>query len=365
MATDDLDLIARADPEGRARIHFGVGVLDAIGSILETLGLERVLVVTTAGRAASDDGRRLVDCLGPRVAAVYVGVRSHVPTGTVDEALAAARGAGADGLVSFGGGSCADTAKAVALAVLGEGMSLPHVTVPTTYSGAELTPFFGTIDEVARRKTGAGSPALAPVAAVYDPVLTLGTPPRVSAETGMNALAHGVESAYATDRTPATEGVALACVERVAAWLPAVVEYPTGLAPRALMLGAAALGGWALGHTAMGAHHGLAQLVGGRTGISHGLANAVLLTHALAFNLPAVGEAATRIGAALGDPADPAGAVDRLRARLGLPGSLSACGIAEEELDVIADMAVGHRTVAGNPRPVTRDDARAILAAAW
>src|SRR5437867_2081515 len=82
------------------------------------------------------------------------------------------------------------------------------VTTPTTYSGAELTPHSGMTDEGTRRKTGAGGPTIAPIAAIYDPELTIDTPPEVSAQTGMNALAHGVECAYSPSRTPEAEAVA-------------------------------------------------------------------------------------------------------------------------------------------------------------
>src|SRR5581483_11018513 len=131
------------------------------------------------------------------------------------------------------------------------------------------------------------------------------------------------------------------------------------------MLAAAALGGRALQNATMGVHHGLAQLVGGRTGIPHGLANGIILSHALAFNTSAIGDAAFRIGHALGDEEDPAGAVDRLRERIGLPRHLGDVGMDDDDLDAVVRLAAGNRNVANNPRPVTEDDARFILEAAW
>jgi alcohol dehydrogenase class IV len=181
----------------------------------------------------------------------------------------------------------------------------------------------------------------------------------------MNALAHGVEAVYAIRRTPEAEAVALACVQRVAAWAPGVVEDPSDLPARTAMLAGASLGGRALQNASMGAHHGLAQLLGGRTGIPHGLANALMLAHVLRFNAEAVPVEAARIGAALGDPDDPAGACDRLRARLGLPGRLSECGVTEEDLDAVARMSQGNVSVGFNPRPVDEETARLILAQAW
>jgi alcohol dehydrogenase class IV len=157
----------------------------------------------------------------------------------------------------------------------------------------------------------------------------------------------------------------MACIERVASALPAVVDEPGDLAARTRMLEGAVLGGRCLQNAAMGVHHGLAQVVGARTGIAHGLANAVLLAHTLRFTAEAVPAQARRIGGALGDADDPAGAVDRLRSRLGLPAGLRGCGVDEAELDVVARLAMDNRNVATNPRPVSEDDLRALLHAAY
>jgi maleylacetate reductase len=236
--------------------------------------------------------------------------------------------------------------------------------VPTTYSGAELTPFFGMTDESLRLKTGAGGPTIAPRAAVYDPLVTVDTPPRVSAETGMNALAHGVECAYSPTRTPEAEAVALACVQRVATALPVVVDNPADLVARRAMLEGAVLGGRCLQNAGMGVHHGLSQLLGGRTGLPHGLMNAVVLTHAMRFNAATVGSTARGIGTALGDPDDPAGAMDRLRERVGLPATLADCGVSRQDIEAVALLSSGNPNVGANPRPVSTEDALAILTAA-
>lgn len=357
------------------RIHFGPASADRVGDIVKELGGRSVLLVTTAGRRESAAGQRVAASLRRALAATYDGVRPHVPTSAVQEALRMARANDVDTVVSLGGGSCADLAKAVCFFTEQQAGTpgtrytdrplVAHVAVPTTYSGAELTPFFGMTDEASRQKSGGGGPTTAPLAAVYDPMVTLDLPPRVSAETGMNALAHGVEAAWSTQRTPEAEAVALAAVERIAGALPDVVADPDSLEARSRMLAGAALGGRCLQNATMGVHHGLAQLLGGRTGIAHGLANAVLLAHCVRFNADAVPEEVRRIGAALGDPADAAGAVDRLRGRLGLPAGLSDCGVAEEDLAVVARMAPGSASVRANPRPVDEAGALAILEAAW
>ncbi len=357
------------------RIIFGLDAIDGVDEVVSEAGGRRVMLVTTAGRRASQAGERLVSALGRRLLGVFDGVRSHVPTTAVQAALRMAESADIDAVVSFGGGSCADLAKAVCFFVEQRtgrpGASyldrpvVAHVAIPTTYSGAELTPFFGMTDEAAHRKTGAGGPTIAPIAAIYDPLVTLSTPARVAAETGMNALAHGIECAYSPGRTPEAEVIALAAVRRVTAALPLVVEDPAALPPRIAMLEAAVLGGRCLQNASMGAHHGLAQLIGGRTGIPHGLANAILLAHVLRFNTEAIPTEARQIGDALGGGDDPAGAVDRLRAAIGLPGRLSAVGVTEEDIEAVAAMSPGNANVGRNPRPVSPADALAILESAF
>lgn len=361
------------------RVHFGAGRLDVLPQVLREVGARRVLLITTERRLASDDGQRVLRLLGRSLAATFDGTRSHVPTSTVQQALGIARDRDIDGLVSFGGGSCADLGKAVCFFVEQEagtpGASyvdrpvLPHVAVPTTYSGAELTPFFGMTDENTRRKSGGGGPTVAPIAAIYDPVVTLDLPSRVSAETGMNALAHGVECAYSPARTPEAEAVALEAIRRIVGALPLVVDDPLDVDARTAMLEGAVLAGRCLHNATMGAHHGLAQLLGGRTGIPHGLANALLLAHVVRFNSEAVPEEIARIGGALvsgGVTAEEVpDVIDGLRGRLGLPAGLSDIGVGEDDIEAVARMAEGSPAVRSNPRPVTEADALRILESAY
>lgn len=357
------------------QVVFGAGAVDRLPELVRTIGARRALLVTTAGRLASSDGERVVSRLGRSLASTFAEVESHVPVPLVQQAVLQARRDGIDLVVSFGGGSCADLGKAVCFFLEQEaGMPssshldrplVPHLSIPTTYSGAELTPFFGMTDPATRQKQGSGGPTTAPVVAIYDPLLTVSTPARVSAETGMNALAHCVEAAWSPERTPEAEAIALAGAAAIHGALPRVVTDPDDLEARTAMLAGACLAGRTLLNAGMGVHHGLAQLVGGRAGIPHGLANAVLLAHCVRFNAAAVPAEVERIGAALGDPHDAAGAVDRLRAGLGLPATLEEAGVAEDDLDAVARLSQSNRNVARNPRPVSEADARGILQAAW
>ncbi len=264
------------------RLHFGAGVVAYLPEITKELGIRRALLITTAGRGESDEGTRIVQLLGRSLVSTFADARSHVPTTVVQAAVQQARRDAVDGVVSFGGGSCADLGKAVSFfleqeagtpgASYADRPALRHIAIPTTYSGAELTPFFGMTDERTHTKGGGGGPTTAPIAVVYDPLLTLSTPVRVSAETGMNALAHCVEVVYSPHRSPEAEAIALAGIRRLSRALPAVVDDPDDVAARTDALAGAALAGRSLENATMGVHHGLAQLVGGRTGIPHGLA---------------------------------------------------------------------------------------------
>ena len=357
------------------QLRFGPGVLSELGMLVRDVGVRRVLLVTTEGRLASADGERLTKSLGRELGSTFAGVTSHVPVPAVQAAVHQARrgrrrqrrvlrrrllrrpGQGGVLLHRAGGRDA--------------GSDLARPPRPSSHRrahhllGAELTPFFGMTDEASRRKSGAGGPTVAPIAAVYDPELTLDTPPRVSAETGMNALAHCVEAAYSPARTPEAEAVALAGARRIAEALPAVVTDPVDLGARTEMLAGAVLGGRALQNATMGVHHGLAQLLGGRTGIAHGLANAVVLPHAMRFNGDAVPVELRRIGEALGDADDPAGAVERLLERLRLPVRLSDCGVTDEDLDAVVRLSQSSPAVQMNPKPVSEHDARGILEAAF
>ena len=356
------------------QLVFGAGSVDRLPTLLKVLGARKALLVTTEGRLASPEGDRVVALLGRSLASTFAQVESHVPVPLVHQAVQQARRDGVDVVVSFGGGSCADLGKAVCFFTEQEaGMPgashldrpvLPHVSIPTTYSGAELTPFFGMTDPATRQKQGAGGPTSAPVVAIYDPDLTRTTPARIRAETGMNALAHCVEAAYSPQRTPEAEAIALAGARAIHLALPAVVADGDDDAARAAMLTGAALAGRCLLNAGMGVHHGLAQLVGGRTGIPHGLANAILLAHAVRFNAANVPDEVARIGEALGG-GDASTAIDALRSGIGLPGRLSEAGVALDDLDAVARLSQSNANVGRNPRPVSEADALAILRAAW
>lgn len=356
------------------QVRFGAGRRRELPELLRDLGVANALLVTTAGRAESDEGQALARSVGTRLGSTFAEVQSHVPAPLVQAAHLQARRDGVDGVISFGGGSCADLGKAVCFfaeqeagtpgASFADRPALPHVSLPTTYSGAELTPFFGMTDPSTRQKSGAGGPTIAPDAVIYDSELSASTPPHVRAGTGLNALAHCVEIVWSPHRTPEAEAIGLFGAGTIFDALPAAVADPDDEAAAVAMLEGACLAGRCLTNGSMGVHHGLAQVLGGRTGIPHGTSNALLLAHSIRFNAEAVPDQVRRIGAAIGAPDDPAGAVADLVARLGLPSGLAAVGVTEEDIDAVARLSQANGSVQANPRPVSEEDARDILTAA-
>src|SRR5262245_29822876 len=180
------------------RVVFGAGRLDDVPGEVEVLGLRRVLLVATRSAKSAADG--MSDRLGSAVAARISDVVQHVPEADASSAVELVEQSRADGVVTVGGGSATGLGKAVAVAT-----GLPIVAVPTTYAGSEATSVYGITGE--HKRTGRDPRAL-PRVVVYDPLLTTGMPPRLSAASGMNALAHCVEALYSKDADPITSALA-------------------------------------------------------------------------------------------------------------------------------------------------------------
>ncbi len=192
---------------------------------------------------------------------------------------AAAAAEGSDGLVSVGGGSAIDTAKAVSART-----GLPVVSVPTTYSGAEWTRGFGIRDEAQRVKGGGTGANLAGI--VYDEELTLSLPRAESGGTALNALAHSAEALYVQGRNDEADREALAGATAISRALPRVLEDGCDRAARRELLEGAMHAGAALAGAGLGLGHAMAQALGGRFGLPHGAMNAICLPPALRFNEP-------------------------------------------------------------------------------
>jgi alcohol dehydrogenase class IV len=303
--------------------------------------------------------------------------------------LEVGRQAGVDAVVGLGGGSAMDLAKLVAalldgkqdiLEVQGVGLLKGRSTwlacIPTTAgTGSEVSPIAILLDEGALLKKGVVSPHLVPDAAYVDPELMLSMPPAVTASTGLDALTHCIEAFANRFAHPLVDTFALEGVRLIAGALLRAVREGSDLAARTAMARGSLYGGLCLGPVNTAAVHALAYPLGGEFHIAHGVSNALLLPHVLAFNLPAATERYAAIAQALGcDAASSAEAtarrgldhVRRLSEDCGIPLKLSLHGVARESIPRMADGAMTvTRLLKNNVREVRRDDAIAIYEEAF
>lgn len=366
-------------------VIFGAGALGRLPEIVERFGWMRLMLCATGSMRRGGHVAALEAALGGRLAAIYDGVKPHV----LDTQVAAATALGAqydiDAVIGMGGGSPIGMAKAVsaALAARRAGQPLvPVVAIPTTYAGSEMTATYGVThtDAETPRKVTVTDPAVAPRVALYDPLLTLDLPPEMTASTGINALAHCVEAAYSITRHPLSTAAALRGARHIASALPRCFEDGGDLPARTEMLTGAYLAGVSLSTVAMGLHHGLCHVLGGSAGVPHGIANAIILPHAMRYNLDATAPQLAEVAEAMGvarpstgsgrsDEAAGAEAAQKVYDLVGamrLPQRLRDVGVSEDDLPALARLAAQSWAVQSNPKPI-RDAAQteAVLRAAW
>jgi maleylacetate reductase len=279
---------------------------------------------------------------------------SEVPTERIPQVAATAEGS--DGLQAVGGGSAIDLAKALSAAT-----GLELVSVPTTYSGAEWTSFFGVRDQ-SRRMQGGGSGAR-PAGIVYEPKLTLELPRAQSGGTALNALAHCAEALYVAGQSITGHEHALEGARLIAESLPAVLADGRDLESRTTLLRGAMHGGAALAAAGLGLAHAMAQAVGGRYGIPHGAANALCLPPVLRFNEPVAAAEIARFGQALGAE-DPATRCEEL-SRLSGFERLRDLGVPEEELGEVAAATATRQGALANPRPASPAEILELFRSIW
>jgi maleylacetate reductase len=332
------------------RVVFGPGSITRLPDEVAALGLTRVLVLCSPEQEAT--GQQVAAALGDRAVGVLAEARMHVPVEVARAARDRAVELGADGCVAVGGGSAVGLGKAVALE-----HGLPVIAVPTTYAGSEMTPVWG-LTEAGVKRTGRDRRVL-PVSVVYDPELTTTLPVAMTVTSGINALAHAVEGLYAPDATPVVSLMAADGARALLGALPRLVADPADLDARGDAQYGAWLCGAVLGATTMSLHHKLCHALGGTLDLPHAPTHTVVLPHVLAFNAPAAPEAAAAVSAALGGAQDPARALWDLVGALGAPRSLAELGMAEDDVERIADQVLA--APYGNPREVTREGLVALL----
>ncbi len=362
-------------------IHWGEGSVAALDGELSRAGAKRVFLITTGSIARNPAILGPIEsAIGGRLVGKTADIGQHAPVREVARAAREAREMRADALVSAGGGSPIDAAKAVAWS-LASGIDLaepdalqrargvrlagkpvlPHFAVPTTLSVAELSGSAGFSAEATNEKVGVAATELVPKAVFYDAALALHSPLELWLSTGIRAVDHAVETLLAPGEHPLPDAAALEGLRLLAMGLRQVKAEPANRAART----DCQLGAWLSyllpGPASKGLSHTLSKRIGSRHGIPHGITSCLLLPHAMKFYLTRRPEPLQRIAAVLGAiPATPEAApaaVFTLVAELGLPQHIAAFGLRPQDLDE----AVGPVASAEYPREGLLE----IMKAAW
>ena len=335
------------------RVVFATGEASVrVAHEIEALGARRVMVVVSPDRV---EMARRVSAEVP-VVLVHDEVVMHVPTTVAERAREAASVHDVDLVLSVGGGSATGLAQAVALTT-----GLPIVAVPTTYAGSEATPVWGLTD--AHGKVTGTDRRVLPRSVVYDAGLTVSLPVDVSVASGLNALAHCVDSMWAPRTDPVNTTLAVEGVRVLRDGLPKVVRDPAGLAGREQALYGAYLSAVAFASAGSGLHHKICHVLGGRYDLPHAQTHAVVLPYVLALNGPHVPDAERRLAGAFDAPAALAG-LQALRADLRAPRALRDYGFQRSMIpDAAAEILPAVPDT--NPVAVTTDDLQRLLRQAW
>ena len=335
------------------RIRFASGESrEGLAAELEVLGATRpMLIAANAERALA---LKVVSDVA--VVAHHENVVMHVPLEVAEEAREVATASKADVLVSVGGGSTTGLAKAIALTT-----GLPIVAVPTTYAGSEATNVWG-ITEQNRKTTGVDDRVL-PRAIVYDAELTLSLPAGLSVASGMNSLAHGVDSLWGPRRSPISDVLATEAIRALNTGLPQVQAQPDAVDGREQVLYAAYLAAAAFSSAGSGLHHKICHVLGGMFNLPHAQTHATVLPYVLAFNGPAAPDACVRMASAFSCTTALEG-LQRLRRTVNAPCALRDYGMSRDGIPAAA-ATICESVPASNPRSVSETQLVTLLEAAW
>ncbi len=335
------------------RVIFGSGTRGAMAAEAEKLGIRRALVLSTPFQA--ELAQEVAADLGSLAAGYFTEAAMHTPVSVTESALAALQEAGADGVVSVGGGSTTGLGKAMALRT-----DVPQLVLPTTYAGSEMTNILGQTE--GGRKTTLRDPRVQPETVIYDVDLTLTLPPGLSGTSGINAIAHAVEALYAEDRNPVISLLAAEGVAALYRGLPVIAADARNLEARTDALYGAWLCAICLASTGVALHHKLCHVLGGSFDLPHAETHTVVLPQALAYNAPAVPDAMRQLARAM-DTKTPAAALYDLAVAMGADTSLEALGMPESGIESAVDITLENPY--WNPRELARGPIRDTLQAAW
>lgn len=369
------------------KIIFGAGKSELLPAIVNDFGWHRLLLCTSPHLRANGTVGKIVSALQQKVVAIFDQTVSHVPYDQVNAAVVIGRQNRCDAVIGLGGGSPIGLAKAVSYELTTRKHAghqilqpaIPIIAIPTTYAGSEMTPIFGVTHQQgdgSKRKVTKRDEMITPRVALYDPQLTYDLPPQLTAASGVNALAHCIEAAYSKTRNPLSTSAALRGITLIRKALPACVEDGNNITVRSEMLEGAHLAGTALATVAMGIHHGTGHVLGGTAGVPHGVANCIVLPHAIRFNADAEPERLAVVAEALGVLRNgrsdnemaflAAEAAQALIGKMNMPRRLREVGLEKSLLPRLAQNLLVSKAVLNNPKPLTSErDAIAYLEAMW
>jgi alcohol dehydrogenase len=369
------------------RVVFGPGCLARLGELARELGGRRALLVTDPGLEAAGHPQRAVGNLQSTGLDVFVfdEVRENPTSVQVEVGAEFARDRGIDLIVAVGGGSAMDCAKGLNFLLTNGGRMadykgfgkatkpmLPSIGIPTTAgTGSEAQSYALITDERTHIKMACGDKKAAFRVALLDPELTVSQPRGVTAVTGVDALAHAVESYVCTKRNAVSQALSLAAWRHLEPNFEAVLGDPVNLDARAAMQVGSHLAGAAIEAAMLGICHSCANPLTAHYGLTHGTAIGVLLPHVIRFNAPAAeglyAELLSSTQPLNGAPASEvlARRIADLLAAADQPTRLRDCGVSETILPLLAVEASEQWTAQFNPRPVTEADLHAVYRAAW
>ena len=335
------------------RVVFGAGTRATIASELQSLGLSKALVLATPQQC--DAALEIAEQIGTLAAGVFCKAEMHTPVHVTQDALAHVEETQADCVVAIGGGSTTGLGKAIAYHT-----DLPQIVIPTTYAGSECTPILGQTENGV--KTTLSDPSILPEVIIYDSELVKTLPAPMTVTSALNAMAHAAEALYAPDKTAETTAMAIEGLTAFIEGLPKVLQDPTDLDAREATQRGAWACGTVLGQVGMALHHKLCHTLGGSFDLPHAETHAIVLPHAIAYNARAAADDLQPICDLLGEN-NPGTALYDFAKKMNAPTALRDLGLKEEDLDRVADLATTRPYP--NPQPVTREDIRALLQAAW
>jgi alcohol dehydrogenase len=360
------------------RVVHGAGAIGRVPRLADELGRSRAFIVTSRTLASSTSlVSDLEVALGDRHAGTFVGIGQHAPRADVDAATEAARDAGADLLVGYGGSSVTDGTKIVALALLGERPheAMPQILVPTTLSAGEYTPAAGMTGDVPGVKTYVADPRMAPFAVVLDPAVTLTTPMELWLSSGMKSIDHACETVWGPRAHPFTDTLALETLRRLPATLRATRDEPADLDARLDAQLAAWMSMAGVVNVQVYLSHTLGHQIGARWDVPHGITSGVTLPPVMRFLRRQSPGAMVKVAAALGVATDGmstrdacdagADALVALVASLGLPGRLRDVGADRGDFTDVARAAHEAGRATGFGGDVSVDELEQLLDAMW